>query len=191
METAMKKTIAAVAIALALVGSALAQDQPQPARGTNDAPVIAGIYYQSPTGYVRMELATSSGFKTSGMLKGMASYGVAKIHGKWLYRNPAAAAQLSDRRPVLMLISQVDISAQAVALVRFDVKKDRREAEFCEASAWTGVNTGDKNVIPLDVARVPNSNNMTIVLQSDLPAGEYLLIADQGKGYDGYDFGVK
>ncbi len=48
----MKSLIAVIAIALALVGSALAQDQPQPARGTNDAPVIAGIYYQSPTGYV-------------------------------------------------------------------------------------------------------------------------------------------
>jgi len=106
----MKSTIAIIAIALSLVGSALAQDQPQPARGTNDAPVIAGIYYHSPTGYVRMELA---------------------------------------------------------------------------------VNTGDKNVIPLAVARVPNSNNLTIVPQADLPAGEYLLIADQGKGYDGYDFGVK
>ena len=85
----------------------------------------------------------------------------------------------------------MDISTQAVALVRFDVKKDHREAESCEASVWTGVNTGDKNVVPLTVARIPNSNNLTIVPQADLPAGEYLLIADQGKGYDGYDFGVK
>ncbi|MGA7447854.1 MAG: hypothetical protein WBQ43_02770 [Terriglobales bacterium] len=112
------KSLAAIAIALAMVGSAPAQDQPQPASGTNDSPVIAGVYYQSPTGYVRMELATSSGFKTSGVLKGMASYGVAKIHSKWLYRNPAAAAKLSDRRPMLTLISQVDISTQAVTLVR-------------------------------------------------------------------------
>jgi hypothetical protein len=189
----MKNLIAAIAITLVLAGPALAQDQPQPVRGTNDAPVIAGIYYQSPTAtsYVRMELATSSGFKTSGMLKGMASYGIAKIHGKWLYRNPVAAAQLSDHRPVLTLVSQMDISTQALALVRFDVKKDRREAEYCEVSAWTGINTGEKNVIPLTVTRVPNSNNLTIVPQADLLAGEYLLIADQGKGYDGYDFGVK
>jgi hypothetical protein len=187
----MKSTIAIIAIALSLVGSALAQDQPQPARGTNDAPVIAGIYYQSPTGYVRMELATSSGFKTSGVLKGMASYGVAKIHGKWLYRNPAAIAQVSDHRPVFTLVSQVDISTQSVALVRFDVKKDRREVEACEARMWTGYKTGNDNAIPLTVTRIPNSNTLTIVLQADLPAGEYLLITDTGQGYRGYDFGVK
>jgi hypothetical protein len=41
------------------------------------------------------------------------------------------------------------------------------------------------------VTRIANSNNLTIVPQTDLPAGEYLLITDAAKGADGYDFGVK
>lgn len=180
----MKKTIVTIAMLFLLASVvSLAQDKPVHA--------VAGVYYQASSGLSRLELATSSGFKTSGVAKAAFSYGVAKVKGKWFYRNPAAAAQLSDRRPLFTLISQVDTSTQAIALVRFDVKKDRREAELCEASAWTGVKTGDMNVIPLAVTRVPDSNNLTIVPQADLPAGEYLLIADHGKGYDGYDFGVK
>jgi hypothetical protein len=154
-------------------------------------PTVVGTYYQSPSGYVRLELATSSGFKTSGTGKAMFSYGIAKIKGKWLYRSPGAAVQLTYRRPTFMLVSQIDVSTQAIALIRMDVKKDHREAEFCEAGAWTGVNEEDKNVVALSVVRIPESNNLEIAPAADLPPGEYLLIADTGKGYDGYDFGVK
>ncbi|MGB8060510.1 MAG: hypothetical protein WCF26_01270 [Candidatus Sulfotelmatobacter sp.] len=61
---------------------------------------------------------------------------------------------------------------------------------FCSAG-WSGVTLENKNTIPLTVTRQPNTNNLAITTASDLPAGEYLLIADQGKGYDGYDFSVK
>jgi hypothetical protein len=57
----------------------------------------------------------------------MLRYGVAKIKRKWLYRNPCASPQLADRYPVFTLTSQVDVSIQAVALFRLDVKKDHRE----------------------------------------------------------------
>ncbi len=76
-------------------------------------------------------------------------------------------------------------------MLKLDVKKDHREAQYCEAGAWTGVKMEDQSVLPLTVTRIPNSNSLTIVPQADLPAGEYLLITDAGKGYDGYDFGVK
>lgn len=138
-----------------------------------------------------MELATSSGFKTGGVAKSMVTYGIAKVKGKWLYRNPNAAAQLTDHRPVFVLVSQVDVSTQAIALIRLDVNKKQREAQYCEAGAWTGVKEEDKNIVPLTVTRIPDSNNLTIVPTADLPSGEYLLITDTGKGYDGYDFGVK
>lgn len=180
----MKKTIVTIAMLFLLASVvSLAQDKPVPA--------VAGVYYQASPGLSRLELATSSGFKTSGVAKAAFSYGVAKVKGKWLYGNSAAIVQLPDRRPVFTLVSQMDISTQAIALVRLDVKKDHREAEYCEASVWTGAKIEDKNVVPLTVTRIPNSNNLTIIPQADLPAGEYLLIADQGKGYDGYDFGVK
>jgi hypothetical protein len=71
------------------------------------------------------------------------------------------------------------------------VKKDHREAQYFEYGLWTGVKEQDKDVIPLIVTRITNSNNLTIVPQTDLSAGEYLLITDAGKGADGYDFGVK
>jgi hypothetical protein len=48
-----------------------------------------------------------------------------------------------------------------------------------------------KDTLPLTVSRIPDTNTLTITPASDLPAGQYLLIADQAKGYDGYDFEVK
>jgi hypothetical protein len=154
-------------------------------------PAQAGTWYQSSSGYTRMELATSSGFKTSGVAKSAFSYGIAKVKGKWLYRNPSATSQLTDHHPVFVLVSVIDVSTQAIALVRLDVKKNEREAQYCEAGAWTGVKEEDKNIVPLTVTRNPDSNNLTITPTADLPDGEYLLITNTGKGYDGYDFGVK
>jgi hypothetical protein len=162
---------------------ALAQDKP--------VPTTVGFYYSSPSGSSRMELATNSGFKTSGTAKAAFSYGIAKVKGKWLYRNPTAIAQLSDRRPAFTMVSQIDVSTQGITLLRLDVKKDHREAQYIEVGVWSGAKMEDKNVVPLSVTRIPNSNNLTIVSQADLPAGEYLLITDAAKGADGYDFGVK
>jgi hypothetical protein len=154
-------------------------------------PTTVGLYYATPSGPSRLELATNSGYKTTGTAKAAFSYGIAKAKGKWLYRNPAASAQLSDHRPVFTLVSQIDVSTQAIALLRFDVTKDHREAQYFEYGMWTGIKAEDKNVLPTTVTRIPNSNNLTIVPQNDLPAGEYLLITDSGKGTEGYDFGVK
>jgi len=154
------------------------------------APTVAGLYSQTTSGYTRMELATSSGFKTQGALKSGFSYGIAKVKGDWLYRGSSAEAHLTNR-PTFVLISQIDVSTQGIALVRFDVKKDHREAQYCEAGAWSGVTVENKNAVPLTVTRQPNTNTLTIIPASDLPSGQYLLIADQGKGYDGYDFSVK
>jgi hypothetical protein len=144
-----------------------------------------------PTGSSRLELATNSGFKTTGMAKSAFSYGIAKAKGKWLYLNPAAITQLSDHHPVFTLVSQIDVSTQAVTLLRLDVKKNHREAQYSEIGVWTGVKVEDKNTVPLTVTRIPDGNNLTIVPQSDLSAGEYLFVTDSAKGADGYDFGVK
>jgi hypothetical protein len=98
---------------------------------------------------------------------------------------------LSDRRPAFTFVSQSDVSTQAITLLRLDVKKDHREAQYSEIGVWTGVKVEDKNTIPLTVNRIPDCNNLTIVPQSDLAPGQYLLITDAAKGADGYDFGVK
>jgi hypothetical protein len=170
-------------LALFLISTTFGQSKPFPA--------LAGTWYQSSSGYTRMELATSSGFKTSGMAKSAFTYGIAKVKGKWLYRNSNAAIQLTDHRPIFVLVSQMEVSTQAIALIRMDVKKNEREAQYCEAGVWTGVKEEDKNIVLLTVTRIPDSNNLTIVPTADLPSGEYLLITNAGKGYDGYDFGVK
>jgi hypothetical protein len=176
----MRHTLLSITLALVSI-TALAQ---------TEAPTVAGMYFQAASSYTRLELATSSGFKTSGAAKAMFSYGIAKVRGKWLYRGTSAAAQVRSR-PTFVLVSQVDVSTQAIALIRLDVKKDNREAQYCEASAWSGVKEENKDTISLTVIRQPNTNNLTITPASDLPPGEYLLIADQSKGYDGYDFSVK
>ena len=179
----MRSYITLLTLLTVLIAVALAQDK--------SVPTALGCYYSSPSGPSRLELATNSGFTTSGSTKAVFSYGIAKIKGKWLYRNPAAIAQLSDHRPTFTLVSQTDVSTQAISLLRLEVKKDHREAQYIEVGAWSGAKVEDKNVLPVSVTRIPNSNNLTIVPQNDLPAGEYLLITDVGKGADGYDFGVK
>jgi hypothetical protein len=158
--------------------------------GQTETPTVVGMYSQTASGYTRMELATSSGFKTGGAMKAAFSYGIAKIKGEWLYRGTSASAQVTNR-PAFVLVSQMDVSTQAIALIRLDLKKDHREAPYCEASVWSGVKVENKDTIPLTVTRQPNTNNLSIITASDLPPGEYLLIADQSKGYDGYDFSVK
>jgi|SRR5579872_1944095 len=176
----MKKTLLAITLAL-VSGTAFTQAA---------VPTLAGMYSQTASGYTRMELATSSGFKTHGAIKAGFTYGIAKVKGDWLYRGTSASVQLTNR-PNFVLVSQIDVSTQVIALVRFDVKKDRREMQYIEAGVWSGVTVENRNTIPLTVTRQPNTNNLTITSASDLPSGEYLLIADQGKGYDGYDFSVK
>jgi hypothetical protein len=182
-ELQTMKTIASSLLILLMGFLAAAQDKP--------IPNTPGMYYSSPSGPTRIELATNSGFKTTGVAKSAFSYGIVKAKGKWLYGNPGAIAQLSDQRPVFTMISQIDVSTQAIALVRFDVKKDHREAQYFEYGLWTGAKEQNKDVIPVTVTRIANSNNLSIVPQTDLSAGEYLLITDAGKGSDGYDFGVK
>ena len=172
-----------IGIIVVLLAAAVAHAQ-------TETPAVAGMYSQSGSDYTRMELATNSGFKVHGAWKTGLSYGVAHTKGTWLYRGSHAQAQLGSR-PTFRLVSQIDVSTQAVALVRFEAKKDHREAQYCEVNIWSGVKEENKDVIPLTVARQPNTNNLTITPTSDLPAGEYLLIADQGKGADGYDFLVK
>jgi hypothetical protein len=54
------KTIATIAMLFLLASVvSLAQDKP--------LPTVAGVYYRASSGLSRLELATSSGFKTSGM----------------------------------------------------------------------------------------------------------------------------
>jgi hypothetical protein len=159
----MRKTIIAVLAVLLFSLPAWAQQKEVP------VPSLAGLYNQSSSGYVKMELATSSGFKTSGGAKAAFSYGIAKVKGKWIYNGSNAVAQLASH-PVFVLVSQVDVSTQSIALVRFDIKKEHREAEYCEAGAWTGVQEENKNTIPLTVTRLPNTNTLTITPKSDLPA---------------------
>ncbi|MGB7105122.1 MAG: hypothetical protein WBD39_00110 [Candidatus Acidiferrales bacterium] len=181
----MKKTLigflTVIALVLITVGTMSAQT------GT---PTLAGMYSQIAFDYTKMELATSSGFKTHGALKAGFSYGIAKVKGDWLYRGNTATAQRTSR-PMFILVSQIDVSTQSIALIRFDAKKDHREAQYIEVGIWSGATEENKNTIPLTVTRIPNTNTLTITPVADLPAGEYLLIADQAKGYDGYDFSVK
>jgi hypothetical protein len=181
------KIILAFVLALALCVSASAQEEKE----TPPVPSAPGVYTQSPSGYAKAELTISSGFKSSGVWKAAVSYGAAKIKGKWIYKGSSAITQLASRRPAFTLVSPIDISTQVVALVRFEIKKDHREAEYCEASVWTGVQMENKDTIPLTVTRIPNTNTLLIVPASDLPAGEYLLVTDATKGYQGYDFVVK
>ncbi len=163
--------------------ASLAQDKPT-------VPTQPGTYFQSSTGYVRMERIHSNGTTTSGKAKAMFSYGIAKVGVEWTYNNPNAALQLSDRKPVFVLISQVETSTQDIVLTRFDQKKDHREMLVAQGSAWSGTKMGPKNTVQISVVR-DAAGSLIITPLADLPVGEYFLITDLSSGYEGHDFGVK
>ncbi len=178
----MTKVLGIIAVITLACISALAQDKPT-------VPTQSGTYYQSPTGYVRVERIHSNGQNTSGKAKSMFSYGIAKVGVEWTYNNPHSILQLSDRRPVFVLVSPVETSTQDIVLTRFDQKKDHREMMVASGSMYTGTKMGPKNTVPISVVR-DAGNNLVITPLAELPAGEYFLITDLSSGYEGHDFGV-
>ncbi len=138
-----------------------------------------------------MERVSQSGFKTTGKTKAMFSYGIAKINGLWVYKNPAAILQLSDNKPtfVVVPIPQQEVSIQDFALVKMEQKKDHRESEYCKAGAWSGTQLENKSGVKLNVTRT-QEGNITVTPAEELTAGEYLLVTMPGFGAMGYDFGV-
>jgi hypothetical protein len=186
------KTLLMLIIAAALCMPLLAQTPAAapPAAAPAQVPK-PGTFYKSPTGDVLMERVSQSGFKTTGKTKSMFSYGIAKVNGLWVYRNPSATLQLSDNKPtfVVVPVPQQEVSIQDFALVKMEQKKDHRESEYCKAGAWSGAKLENKSGVKLNVTRTPEGN-ITVTPADDLPVGEYLLVTTPGYGAMGYDFGV-
>jgi hypothetical protein len=181
----MKRYLIVPVFLLATV-SLLAQDKPA-------VPNQQGMFYQTPTGYTRAERIDSTGLKNSGVAKSAFTYGIAKAGVDITYANPNAILQLTDRRPVFVLVSQAEVSTQQIILVRFRQKKDRREIKKCNASMWAGINCSVEGRVPLNVDRDP-SDNLVITPTTDLAPGEYFLLTGNMAGWgenSGYDFGER
>lgn len=179
----MKNFILACAtrvLLFAVTGLAIAQQAP--------TPTAAGVYMKTADGYAQMERVTQSGFKTKGMAKVMFSYGIAKLDGVFIFKNPTAFLRITERKPTFLLVSPGEVSMQDIALVKMEQKKDHRESQFCKAGAWTGVKLENQSGVALDVARTPIG--ITITPREPLEPGEYLLVTMPGGGAMGYDFGV-
>ena len=161
---------------------------PQP---KDQPPTQAGVYYQSPSGYIRIERSMESGIKTSGVAKSAFSYGIAKVGGSWVYSGASAPTQVTNRSPILMVVvpAQMETSLNDIKLLRMSQKKNHREVLECKASVWSGVDQGNKDIVPTRVTRTPEGN--ITIITSDLQQGEYLLVTDRGNGAFGYDFGVR
>ncbi len=154
-------------------------------------PTQTGVYYQSPTGYVRIERTMQSGFKTSGKTAAMFTYGAAKISGLWVYNGASAPTQLTDHKPTFVVVAQGETSLNDIHLLKMIQKKDHREVQYCKAGAWSGVDTTqNKDAVPVTATRAADGSIM-VVPTADLPAGEYFLVTGLGNGAYGYDFGVK
>jgi hypothetical protein len=157
-------------------------------------PTQQGTYLQTADGYHHLELNQSSGMKTHGALKAMATYGVHGVDADWIYKGAHASTQITQHKPAFLLVSTADTSIDSVQLVRFDVKKDSREIRASHANAYGGVETGskDKDSITLTVTRT-SEGYLLITSKEDLQPGEYLLmdaVVPSG-GYNGYTFGVQ
>jgi len=127
------------------------------------------------------------------MAKSMFSYGIAKIGVDLTYFRPSAVLQLTERKPVFVLVSQTEVSTQQIILVKLRQKKDRRELKKVSGSVYTGIKDSVEGRVDVTAIR-DSSNNIVLTPVVSLDPGEYIIFTGAMAGWgenSGYDFGVK
>ncbi|HEX3423031.1 MAG TPA: hypothetical protein VHS33_06490 [Sphingomicrobium sp.] len=165
-------------------------------------PHSPGIYILDPRGSGRMmhiDPTVSNQTKTSNILGYAFTYGLSSAKLKTVIPNATARVQATDRRPTFyfyfnqsgplaslsdfnMNFSAASTSPSEFSLVRFDQKKDHREAAVASlgfASAKMGVS--DKARVAFNYESVaPGVYKVTP--NADLPPGEYGFVTSMGAG---------
>lgn len=157
-------------------------------------PTAPGIYYKSPTGFIKLEQITMIG----GGAKHMGKMFVPGLTPQMVYtfRGAHSPIQFSETKPTFYIRQDVYMagvpghSERDIVLVRFDEKKDHRELQVTSGSSAFTMKAGfSKERTPdITTAHISDSD-FTVVPAQDLVPGEYLLTFGGG-GTTGYDFGI-
>jgi hypothetical protein len=157
-------------------------------------PTGPGIYYKSPTGFVKLVQTTMVG----GGAKHMGKMFVPGLTPQMVYtfRGAHSPIQPTEAKPVFYVKQDSYManipghSERDIVIVRFDEKKDHRELQVTSGSSAFTMKAGFSKERTPDITTAHISDtDFTVVPTTDLKPGEYL-ITFGGSGANGYDFGI-
>jgi hypothetical protein len=166
----------------------------QQPNGQGTKPAEPGVYYKSPTGFVKLEqiMMAGGGAKHTGKMfvPGLTPQMV------YTFRGAHSPIQLSETKPTFYIrqnpymASVPGHSERDIVIVRFDTKKDHRELQVTSGSSAFTLKSGFSKERTPDIATTHISDSdFTVIPTQDLVPGEYLLTFG-GSGAMGYDFGI-
>jgi hypothetical protein len=166
----------------------------QQPNGQGAEPAEPGVYYKSPTGFVKLEqiMMAGGGAKHTGKMfvPGLTPQMV------YTFRGAHSPIQLSETKPTFYIrqnpymASVPGHSERDVVIVRFDTKKDHRELQVTSGSSAFTLKAGFSKERTPDITTTHISDSdFTVIPTQDLVPGEYLLTFG-GSGAMGYDFGI-
>ena len=166
----------------------------QQPNGQGTEPAEPGVYYKSPTGFVKLEqiMMAGGGAKHTGKMfvPGLTPQMV------YTFRGAHSPIQLSETKPTFYIrqnpymASVPGHSERDIVIVRFDTKKDHRELQVTSGSSAFTLKSGfSKERTPEITTTHISDSEFTVIPTQDLVPGEYLLTFG-GSGATGYDFGI-
>jgi hypothetical protein len=183
-------------VLLLMSATLAAQQQPSPAisLGAGLESLPHGFYYQSAQEWKKLEVTSSSGFRTTHGMSALAGVPPGVVR---LYDGSEAPNQFENRRPVFGIrvdASRPDtpgLNVRDLVIVRLVKKKGHRELDVMQgafASERVGLNS--KDVVEVTLATLAD-RTFTLVPKTDLARGEYVITFRGANGAAGYDFGIK
>jgi hypothetical protein len=166
------------------------------AQSQDDDPSLAGlsrqpgVYYKAQAGWTRLDTASSSSVKTSGVAKTFLTWGIASSTTSRGYRGAQAPLQASERRPDFF-VRGFNVSDQTALIVRVEKKRDDREVRIGSFSAFNA-KPGYREQDARKVKVTSIAGGVSIVTpETELEPGEYILLLDSSASDYAYDFGIK
>jgi hypothetical protein len=177
---------------LSASGSTLTPTNKSPQGSQAGCPTEVGAYYKTSGAWKPMEARQSAGFKTTGLMKGALTYGIASSRMKAQFRDARSPYQLKDAMLQVCLVG-VASNGRDLTLVKFQEENDRREIQWAKLGTWSGPNyqIDPKRVIPVEVSKLAEKLYL-VASVTPLPEGEFILLTTMpaiGITLDGYDFG--
>jgi hypothetical protein len=183
-------------VLLLMSATLAAQQQPSPAVsvGAGLESLPHGFYYQSAQAWKKLEVTSSSGFRTTHGASVLAGVPPGLVR---LYDGSEAPNQFEIFRPVFGIrvdASRPDtpgLNVRDLLIVRMVKKKGHRGLDVMQggfASERVGLNS--KDIVEVTLTTVAD-RTFTLTPKSDLARGEYVITFRGANGTAGYDFGIE
>jgi hypothetical protein len=171
-----------------------AQPVPEQVRATSGTPAglsaEPGVYYKEGDRWVRLS-AVSAIVRPKGLGAALLTGGLTGVRTAHMFPGAQAAIKITERRPVFH-IQGYDLAEQGISIVRLSRKGDSREVANGFVSPFAlKVGYKQSDLRKVAVTRLTN-DLVSATPESDLEAGEYLLVLGRTSEADGgFDFSIE